>query len=175
MSVRACAVPPHTLLHRYQDGNGFADCYVTELPGAVSQAQFIEAFYTSGFFKIERSLLTHLASRPASDADARQLAAGTARRFSAWTVEAQSDAELLLADFTGRTRSWLMAAAILQDGVVVRTRLQFGSAIVPRAGAAAGSRDLGWLFHALLGFHKLYSRALLWAATRRLTKLAIHF
>jgi hypothetical protein len=157
-----------SLLRPYQGGSGFADCYITEVRGVVSQAQFIEAFYTSGLFKIERTLLTYLASRPATDADARQLAAGTASRFSAWTVEAQSDAELLLADFTGRTRSWLMAVAVLEDDVVVGTRLHFGSAIVPRAGGPSGQASLGGLFHALLGFHKLYSRALLMAAARRL-------
>jgi hypothetical protein len=170
MAVRPCSVPPHSLLHRYQDGVGFADCYVTEVPGAFTQAQFIEAFYTSGLFKIERSLLTHLASRPAGDAEVRQLAAGAASRFSAWKVEAQSSTELLLADFTGRTRSWLMVAAVQRDDRTVSTRLHFGSAVVPRPGGRPGAAQMGWLFHALLGFHKLYSRALLSAARRRLQR-----
>ena len=170
MSVHPCAVPPHSLLHRYQDGVGFADCYVTEVPGAFTQAQFIEAFYTSGLFKIERSLLTHLASRPAGDADARQLAAGAASRFSAWKVEAQSATELLLADFTGRTRSWLMVAAVQRDDRTVSTRLHFGSAVVPRRGGRPGAPRTEWLFNALLVFHKLYSRALLSAARRRLQR-----
>ncbi len=99
-SIRPCEVPQDSLLRRYVDGVGFADCYVTEVPRAVSQGEFVEAFYTSSLFKIERTLLTYLASRPAGDAEAQQLAAGTARAFSAWSVQEQSATELLLADFT---------------------------------------------------------------------------
>ncbi|NJN00825.1 MAG: hypothetical protein HC793_04460 [Aquincola sp.] len=48
------------------------------------------------------------------------------------------------------------------------TRLFFGSAVVPRVDAQSGRRRMGVVFHALLGFHKLYSRALLSAAVSRL-------
>jgi hypothetical protein len=173
-SVQPCKVPLNSLLRAYKYGAGFADCYVIEVPGVVTQEAFIEAFYTSPLFKIERMLLQYLASRPATDADAQQLAGGMATKFSAWRVEGQSPSELLLADFTGRTRSWLMAARVEGSGQPPRTRLYFGSAVVPlsrQAGRAANAGvkpRMGWLFHALLGFHRLYSRLLLRAASRRI-------
>ena len=167
-SIKPCDVPPDSFLRKYQDDNGYADCYVAEVAGAVSQAAFIEAFYTSTLFKVERTILKHLVSRPSTDAEAKQLANGTSDRFAAWRVEGRSTSELLLTDFTGRTRSWLMASPF--DGGADRagTRLYFGSAVVPhqpRAGRKAGN---GWVFHALLGFHRLYSRLLLRAARNRL-------
>jgi hypothetical protein len=166
-SAQTCEVPPNSLLRTYKDGGGFADCYVTEFPGAVTQQAFIEAFYTTPLFKIERTLIRYLASRPATDADAKQLAAGKATKFSAWRVEKQSPSELLLADFTGRTRSWLMAEPVAASDHPARTRLYFGSAVVPRANDGTHKPGLGWQFHALLGFHRLYSRLLLRAASRR--------
>jgi hypothetical protein len=165
-TVRSCEVPAASLLREYKDGIGFADCYVTEVGGAVSQSMFIEAFYTSALFKVERTLLRYLASRPATDADARQLSAGKTGTFSAWRVENQSASELLLADLTGRTRSWLMAVPARGQLRPASTLLYFGSAVVPRTGGRQG--EPGWPFHALLCFHRLYSRLLLLAAARRL-------
>jgi hypothetical protein len=172
-SVQPCKVPLNSLLRAYKDGAGFADCYVTEMPGAVTQESFIEAFYTSPLFKVERTLLQYLASRPATDTDAKQLAHRKATRFSAWRVEGQSPSELLLADFTGRTRSWLMAVPVAGPDQPQRTRLYFGSAVVPRSGKAGQEPRMGWVFHALLGFHRLYSRLLLLAASRRLARAGI--
>lgn len=177
--IQPCEVPPNSLLRAYKDGAGFTDCYVAEVAGGVTQEAFIEAFYTTPLFKIERTTLQYLASRPATDADAKQLAGGTATKFSAWTVEGQSPSELLLADFTGRTRSWLMAAPVAGSDQAQRTRLYFGSAVVPRSGKAgragqAGEKPrMGWVFHALLGFHRLYSRLLLRAASRRIARAGI--
>jgi hypothetical protein len=155
----------NSFLRQYKDGPGYADCYVTHVPGTVTQATSIEAFYTSPLFKVERTLLHHLASKPATDADARALAGGGATRFSAWRVEAQSSSELLLADFTGRTRSWLMAVPAPLGNDSPGTLLYFGSAVVPLS--SQGAQSMGWLFHALLGFHRLYSRMLLRAASQR--------
>jgi hypothetical protein len=172
-SIQPCEVPPNSLLRGYKDSTGFADCCVTEVPGAVTQQAFIEAFYTSPLFKIERTMLRYIASRPATDADAMQLAIGKATTFSAWRVEGQSASELLLADFTGRTRSWLMAVPEGGPDQPLRTRLYFGSAVIPlagKAGSAGQQPRMGWMFHALLGFHRLYSRLLLRAASRRVVQ-----
>ena len=166
-TVLACEVSLNSFLRPYKDGPGYADCYVTQVPGSVTQAAYIEAFYTSPLFKIERTLLHYLASKPATDADANALAGGGATRFSAWRVEAQSTTELLLADFTGRTRSWLMAVPAPVENNLPGTLLYFGSAVVPLAGQ--GAQSMGWLFHALLGFHRLYSRLLLRAACKRVS------
>ncbi len=163
-AVQSADVPKHSFLGRYQDGGAYADCYVVEVPAAVSQQQFVEAFYTSPLFKVERALLKVFAATPASDDEARDLAAGRAAKFSAWRVEAQSASELLLADVTGRTRSWLMATP--GEGAST-TLLHFGSAVVPRTHAGTGRPRMGAPFRALLGFHRLYSRLLLAAASRR--------
>ncbi len=168
-SVQPSEVPQNSFLRKYKAGPGYADCYVTQVPGAVTQAAYIEAFYTSPLFKIERTLLHYLASKPATDADARALAGGAATRFSAWRVEAQSATELLLADFTGRTRSWLMATPAPLANEPPGTLLYFGSAVVPLSGQ--GAQSMGWLFRALLGFHRLYSRLLLGAASKRVLPL----
>ncbi len=165
--IRACPIPVGALLGRYQGGDGYADCYAIEVPFAVSQAQFVEAFYTTCAFKIERLLLALFASRPCTDAQARELARGERERFAAWSVEERDASQLLLCDFLGRTRSWLMAAA-LADGA--GTRLHFGSAVVARVDARSGKDRMGFGFRALLGFHRLYSRVLLAAAVRKLRR-----
>ena len=166
-AVLPCEVPLGVLLRRYKDGAGYADCYVVEVPGAVTQEEYVEAFYTSPLFKVERAILKHLASRPATDADVRSLAAGKLKKFSAWIVEGQSPTELLLADFTGRTRSWLKAETARGPSAPPSTMLYFGSAVVPRSRQGVPLPTIGWLFHALLGFHRLYSRTLLSAASKR--------
>ena len=166
-AVQACEVPLTSLLRKYKEQAGCADCYVVEVPYAVTQEAFVEAFYTSPLFKVERTILKYFAARPAADADAKQLARGKTRRFSAWSVEGQSPSELLLADFTGRTRSWLMAAPSGKAATGTSTLLYFGSAVVPRSGNRTLKPSMGWPFHALLGFHRLYSRLLLSAECRR--------
>ena len=167
-AVQACELPQHALLRRYLDGGGFADCYAIDVAGNVTQADFVEAFYTSGLFKIERWILKVLAASPSTDAQARQLAAGQLTRFAAWTVESQTPAQLLLADVSARTRSWLMVSPTASPSGAPRTRLHFGSAVVPRPAAPGQEPRLGWPFTLLLGFHRLYSRLLLRAASRRL-------
>lgn len=166
-AVQPCEVPMNSFLRGYGDGVGYTDCYVIEVPGLVTQQAFIEAFYTSPLFKVERTILKYLASRPATDADAKQLAAGTATKFSAWRVESRSASQLLLADFTGRTRSWLMSEPAKGSATAPNTFLYFGSAVVPHKKRGAQKPSMGWPFHALLGFHRLYSRLLLSAASRR--------
>lgn len=165
--IRPCPLPPGALLARYAGAGGFADCYATELPRAVSHAEFVEAFYTGGVFKIERLLLGWFLSMPSTDAQARQLAAGQVGNFSAWRVEARTTDQLLMRDAGGRTRSWLMVAPAAGDGA---TRLYFGSAVVPAAGRSGGRQGMGFLFAALLGFHRLYSRVLLGSARSRLAR-----
>ena len=144
------------------------DCYVAEVPGSVSLSAFVEVFYTTTLFKLERMVLRWLTARPSTDDEARQLASGARVLFAAWRVEDRTVNELLLADLTGRTRSWLMASPVNDDANGTRTRLYFGSAVVPKANATTGSRNLGFAFHVLLDFHRVYSRALLRAARSRL-------
>jgi hypothetical protein len=167
-AVRPCTLPDGALLSLYAGAAGYADCYVAEVAGAVSHAEFVEAFYTSAVFKLERWVLHLLVSRPSTDAQARQLAQGELGAFAAWTVEGRAPNQLLLCDMAGRTRSWLMVSPAA-GGEAARTRLFFGSAVVPARNAATGRSSLGPVFKALLGFHKLYSRVLLGAARSRLS------
>jgi hypothetical protein len=157
-------VPPDSLLGRLAAERGaFVDAYTLSLPRAVSQADFVEAFYTTRLFKLERLLLT-LLGRPSSDAAARALARGEGERFAAWTVQARAGDELLMREDSGATRSWFRAE-VGAGG----TTLWFGSAVVPRRPPGPGGEPrFGLVFNALLGFHRRYSRALLAAAARRL-------
>jgi hypothetical protein len=164
MQVLPQPLPEHALLTRYAADGGYTDCYATELPGCFSHAEFVAAFYTTWLFKVERAILKWLVARPSTDDEAGQLARGERQSFAAWKVEASAPNQLLMCDFLGNTRSWLMTEP-RHDGSV--TRLYFGSAIVARADGS-GRRRLGTTFRALLGFHKRYSHALLGAARSRL-------
>lgn len=162
-------VPAASLLGRHTGAGAYADCYCTEIDGGVTHAEFVEAFYTTALFKVERLILRLVVSRPSTDAEARQLACGERDQFAAWSVRARDVNQLLLADFSGHTCSWLMTEAVDSSGVA-RTRLYFGSAVLLRRDPATGRGSPGFVFKALLGFHKLYSRALLAAACARLRK-----
>jgi hypothetical protein len=170
-SIHQCELPPGALLAKYQHGRAYADCYVTQIARQVSQAQYVEAFYTTPLFKLERLLLAWLVSKPSTDAQAGQLASGTVDSFAAWSVEDRREDQLLMCDLHGRTRSWLMVVPVEGESAG-GTRLYFGSAVVPARIARAGTEtpDLGWAFRLLLGFHKLYSRALLFSAKARLMR-----
>jgi hypothetical protein len=164
-SIAACTLPETALLARYRRAGAYTDCYAIDVPFAVSQAAYVEAFYTTWLFRLERRLLSWFVNRPSSDVEAGQLSLGRRDHFAAWHVEDRVADQLLMCDFRQRTRSWLMCVPA-DDGRAVR--LYFGSAVVPIVDGSGEAR-LGLLFRALLGFHKLYSRALLHAAVSRLS------
>lgn len=168
-TIKPCDLPPGSLLGRYA-GKAYTDGYEVDLPGHVPIARFVEAFYTSRLFKLERLLLGVLVGRRATDEDARQLAAGFVDRFSAWSVEAREADQILLCDFTGRTRSWLMVRPLSGPGAPA-TCLHFGSAVIPRSVSTGGEPKFDWVFRALLGFHDRYSRALIRSALVRLASV----
>lgn len=161
----ACPLPADSSLHRYLGDGGYVDCYATDIRRSVSQSDFIAAFYTTWLFKLERWVLRWAANCPSTDDEAGQLGRGTLDHFAAWQVESCSDRQLLMRDFTGRTRSWLMSTPGSNGS---GTRLYFGSAVIPRTNPVTGKRSMGFRYRALLGFHKLYSRMLLRAARSRL-------
>lgn len=161
-TVRATAPPAGSLLAAYADRGEYTDCFCVSAPGAVTLPGFLEAFYGSPLFRLERWLLARLARSPSSPAELRALAEGRADRFAAWRVEARRSDEILLA--AGTTRSWLAVGRDPQrpgDGVTLR----FGSALVHRQG-----RPSGPAWRVLLGLHLVYSRALLGAAVRQLQR-----
>lgn len=159
-------LPAEAVLQGYRERGAYTDAYSADVPGAVTLARYVEAFYTTPVFRTERLILRLAVARPSTDAEARQLARGETDRFAAWSVEDRDRSQLLLCDFRGTTRSWLMVQP-LADGA--GTRLWFGSAVVPTARSVQEGRPrMGFAFRALLGFHQLYSRVLLAAAVRRL-------
>ena len=125
------------------------------------------AFYTTWLFRLERWILRLAVARPSTDEEALQLARGGRDSFAAWSVEARAPDQLLMCDFTGRTRSWLMVAPAAGT---TGTRLYFGSVVVPVRDPKTGEMGLGPVHGPLIGFHKLYSRSLLGAAARRLAR-----
>lgn len=153
-------LPASALLRKYNRDGAYTDCYVTEVPASISLAEYVEAFYTTWVFKLERCILTHAVAKPSSDVDAKRVANAETDAFAAWTVEARAPDQLLMCDFSSRTRSWFMVAPTKSGG----TRLYFGSAVVP-VRSKSGDLTLGSTYRALMGFHKLYSRILL-RATR---------
>ena len=169
-SIRACRLPEEALLSKYALAGAYTDCFTTDIAKPVSHAAYVEAFYTSPVFKLERFLLTWVVSKPSSDAQARDLASGASDTFAAWRVEARSTNQLLVCDFLGHTRSWLMIGPT-GNRDAASTRLYFGTAVVPARDKVSGQATWTSTFRALLGFHKLYSRALLYAARSRLERL----
>lgn len=155
------ALPSGALLGRHVSETSYTDCFIVTVPGRITQTAYVEAFYTTALFKLERLALAVLLGRPSSDQEARRLAAGEVSGFAAWTVEAREADQILLCDFLGASRSWLMS---VEDSVAGATTLYFGTALLPRPG---GDR-LGVGFRALIPFHRPYARALLRSAARRL-------
>lgn len=168
-AIQTAELPQVALLNKYKQEGAYTDCYFMDMPRAISKAEYVEAFYTTGVFKVERAILSMLASKPSSDRQAKQLATGKANQFSAWSVEDQTPNQLLLCDFQGRTRSWLMSV-VNESGGSTKTRLYFGSAVVPNVDPASGRKSFGFVFHALMGFHRLYSRTLMASACARLMR-----
>jgi hypothetical protein len=148
--IEESALPKPSLLQKYARSGAYTDCFSTDIPSNVSLAAFVEAFYTTWLFKLERFILRIAVSKPSTDDEARRLLNGELERFAAWYVEDRADDQLLMCDFRDQTRSWFMVSP---------GRIYFGSAVIP-----VQKTSFRWL----LGLHRLYSRALLAAAKSRL-------
>lgn len=165
--VQICELPDDALLRKYLHGGAYADCYTIEIAGSGTHTKYVEAFYTTSVFKLERLILAAFAGKPSTDVQAAELAKGTISSFAAWNVEAREPNQLLLTDFRGRTRSWLMSTPTANSS---GTKLYFGSAVVPLVNTQSARPKMGAMFRVLLGFHKIYSRVLLRAAAARLLR-----
>ena len=143
-------LPGNALLQKYAQSGAYTDCFYTDFPENMALIDYVEAFYSTWLFKLERVILALVIKKDSSKQDAGKLARGEIDKFAAWTVEERTEHQLLMCDYRGHTRSWLM---------VVPGRLYFGSAVVPK------DRKF---YKLLLGLHRLYSRMLLAAARSRL-------
>jgi hypothetical protein len=159
--IRSTPAPSGALHAKYARTGAYTDCFSTEVPARISQAQFVEAFYTTWVFKLERRILAWFIAKPSTDEEAKALAAGARDHFAAWTVEERAADQLLMCDHLGHTRSWFMVAPCELAGGPA-TRLYFGSVVVPVR---------RFPYTVLIGFHRLYSRVLLSSARRRLAEL----
>ena len=168
-AITVSHLPGSSLLIPYRDAKAYTDSYCIDLPFTVDLPRYIEAFYTTPLFKLERLILALLVARPSTDTQAAQLARGDVTRFAAWTVEARTADQIVMCDFMSKTRSWLM---VVPDTTTGTTQLYFGSAITPAHIRHNGKAWLGLGFHLLLPFHRVYSKALLWSAARRLLSLS---
>ncbi|MEQ9563936.1 MAG: hypothetical protein RLN69_15555 [Woeseiaceae bacterium] len=170
--VEPCELPQEALLRRYSDSHdgvrSYTDCFAVRLTEVVSLQQFVQAFYTTPLFRVERTILG-LIGRPSSDEQALSLSQGNADSFAAWSVEARSADQLLMCDFRERTRSWFMVADNERSSTT-GTQLFFGSAVVSADRGRVGKSDMGQGFRLLLGFHRWYSKALLESASAALKR-----
>ncbi|MEO0574720.1 MAG: hypothetical protein AAF004_04590 [Pseudomonadota bacterium] len=158
MAVATDLLPRNALLQRYNVDGHYADCFVVVVPRTIDLVAFIQAFYTTRLFRLERLVLSVALRRRITDTDVDCLARAETDAFAAWTVEARRDKEILLCDIAGRTRSWLAC----ETDTAGTTTLRFGSAVLARDGA------LSPLIRATIPLHRCYARALLRAAHRRL-------
>jgi hypothetical protein len=165
VTIEKPPLPDNALLRRYCRQGAYTDCYSTWLDSDVSLADYVDAFYTTPIFRLERWILDKAASKPSTDRQVAELAAGTRDTFAAWRVEAREHDQLMLCDYRERTRSWLM---IDPEGSESGTRLYFGSAVVFASPAKSREARRGVAYRALLLFHRIYSRVLIYGARRRL-------
>ena len=171
MSIKACPHPPQSLLADYQRAGAYTDCFVTTIERPVGLDEYVTAFYTTWLFKLERWILARVVAKPSTDEDARRVATGESSDFAAWTVESREPDQMLLCDFQGNTRSWFLCRPEIADGSTA-TALYFGSAVTALGKNETDARKAR-RFQIALPFHKLYSRALLACALRRLGKQGI--
>lgn len=160
--ITESAAPGASLIARFGEMPAhYVDAFYCDVSGPVNLAEYVGAFYTTPLFRAERLILRFLAKAPSSDGDVVALVHGSADRFAVWTVEGRRDSELLMADGSGRTKSWFHVAP---QGT--GTRIWFGSVVVPVE--QRGKLSLGPVFNSLIGAHKVYSRLLLGSAIARL-------
>ena len=161
-SVDQAPLPDGALLQEFVDLGEYTDCFVTQVRNEVTFPEYIESFYTTRLFKAERLVLKWLVSRPSTDDEARQLSRNEIHEFAAWKEHDRSDNQLVMMYFWQQTCSWFMLVP-QENGSL----LYFGTAVMRNRKTSFG-RDMPWIHRCLLGFHRLYSRALLRAAARQL-------
>ena len=154
MIARAVAVPRDALLQRHVGPGAYTDCFEAMSPFEVDLEAFIGAFYTTWLFRLERVVLSLVLRRWIRDREVAALAEG-GDAFAVWRVEARGAHQILLRETSGLTRSYLAVSA--KEGGV--TRLLFGSAVVGPQGR---------VLRAMIPAHRLYSKALLRLAERKL-------
>jgi hypothetical protein len=161
-------LPSNALSATYKERGAFVDCYYIDIVKDISLDDYIQAFYTTTLFKLERSLLSLATFKRVMDSEAVELSTGKSDTYSIWTVEGRESNQIILRDFTSSTRSWLMVQK--PNDNEMSTRLYFGSVVVPKDKTKNGKASFGVLFHLLDKFHQVYSKLLLNAAYKKLLR-----
>lgn len=162
--ITATALPEQAFLICYEaQPNTHTDCFKATIAKDVSLEAFINAFFTTWLFRIERFILNVALKKPSSDAGIAKLAKGTSETMAAWRTEQRDGDQILLEVQNAPIRTWLM-----RETAGDQTHLYFGSAVLPARKDKSGKPAMGHLFVVLMGFHKLYARALLYFAQRKL-------
>ena len=167
-NIQQGELPQDAFLNKYKQQGAYTDCYFIDVSRKISQSEYIECFYTSSVFKVERLILSIFLLKFSNDLEAKKLAGGEITRFSAWHVVVQTSDQLVLRDLSNRTRSWLMVTD-LDGSNSVKTRLYYGSEVIPKNISTSGEPKFGFLFHVFSRFHHWYSRALLRSAFLKLS------
>ncbi len=157
--VRATELPENALLRRYAK-DAYTDCFAAQITGNRDLEGFVAAFYTTWLFKAERLVLGVLLKSRSTDEEAAQLARDKTRRFAVWTVEERNEHQLLMCPVDQKTRSWLMVEKHAEN-----TLLYFGSALL-----VDSERRRSMAMRILIKVHRLYSKALLALARRKLER-----
>ena len=161
----ATQIPQECLLRAYELTDGcYTDCYQIDVDGPPDFQRYIRLFFDTWIFRLERRILALSGQKFATTEDVEALACGEIDRFAAWRVEKRTANELLMTAQKGRIRTWLYLPADRND--LDKTRLMFGSAVLPVETGDASKKRLGWVIRFLLPFHRFYSRLLLKAAAR---------
>jgi hypothetical protein len=133
--------PSASFLWQCHQAGSYTDCYRVEIERTVTLAEFIQAFYSTGLFQLERKILKWAVARPSTDQELNLLADSRIATFAAWAVDARSVDQILLTDFTAKTRSWLMTETITNASTRA-TYLYFGSVIVPARKLDCGKPEM---------------------------------
>lgn len=168
-SVKIGTIPENGLLNSYDRQPGcYIDCFTVEIARTVTLFEYISVFFNTPVFRLERLLLGLFASKPSDEKALKDLASGIGTTFAGWKVESRNKDQLLMSVGSGPIRTWLMIESNLAKPDV--TRLYFGSGLVPVEQDSLGKPSIGLIYRLTLGFHKFYSRLLLWLAAKGLQR-----
>ena len=163
-SIKETDFPSGALLLDHDENMqpAMADCFSLTLNKNVTIASFLAAFYTSKIFKIERKILAFALQKPSTDEQAIALSKSQRDTFAIWTQAYRDNEQIVLSDFKGSTKSWLMVKQITSS----ETQIFFGTAVMPTVKKDGSLGEPSKLFVILGSFHRLYSKLLLWSAAK---------
>ncbi|MTI09151.1 hypothetical protein [Curvivirga aplysinae] len=165
--VKETAIPLNSFMNFYHESPGHhADAFVGQIDGIVTLEDYILAFFDSPIFRIERSILSLFLLRRIKQSEIKELASGRSQQFALWKTKKRNEEELLLEVGDSQIRTWFHTEQEQSN----KTKLYFGSAIVPDTTSKNAKEGIGFTFRFFMGFHKLYSRILLQSALKKLKR-----